>query len=92
MIFRHYLIGLLMFLAWLTPRDSVAEPDKIQDQLQERCGKDAAELFKADNPQPIYNSEDGQTIAGYENHYSPELNQCFILETDTFVGRKNGKR
>jgi len=89
--FSHCSIGLLVFLGWVVPRHGVAEPNKVQYELQERCGKDAADLFKADNPQPIYNSEDGQTVAGYENHYSPELNQCFMLETDTFIGKKNGK-
>ena len=59
-----------------------AEPNKVQYELQERCGKAAAAAFKGDNPDgPISNTKDGQSVASYENDYSATLNKCFIVYT-----------
>lgn len=59
-----------------------AEPDKVQYELQERCGKTAAAAFKDDNPDgQIRNTKDGQFTASYENHYSATFNKCFAVYT-----------
>lgn len=57
-----------------------AEPNKEQYLLQERCGQAAATRFKSDWGNGVINTEYGQDIATYENHYSSTLNKCFYLE------------
>lgn len=49
---------------------------KIDYELQEKCAKDAAAMFKADfADNPLYPGAD------YEDHYSKKLNKCFMLLT-----------
>jgi len=58
--------------------------------LQERCGKQAATTFKSDWGGNISNTDKGQVIANYENHYSERLNKCFYLEiSETFEKGKS---
>ena len=66
-----------------------AEPNKVQYELQERCGMTAALAFKNDHPDgAIINTKDGQTLARYENHYDFRLNKCFSLYTITIMAYK----
>jgi hypothetical protein len=70
-----------------------AEPNKEQYDLQERCGKRAEQMFKSDNPgqsggSVITNTEGGQDITTYQNHYSATLNKCFYLLTSTSINYK----
>src|SRR5262249_356950 len=39
------------------------------------CGKRATEVFEKDFPEKTPN-----VIARFENHYSPRLNKCFMIE------------
>lgn len=55
-------------------------------ELQERCGKRAAELFEKDFPPA---DRKGQEI--FENHYSVRLNKCFMLEDNTLFLSDKGK-
>jgi hypothetical protein len=57
-----------------------AQPNKEQYELQERCGKRAAEVFAKDWPSGVSNTASGQTIGNYENHYNSRLNKCIYLE------------
>jgi hypothetical protein len=57
-----------------------AQPNKEQYELQERCGKRAAEVFAKDWPNAVSNTASGQTIGNYENHYNSRLNKCIYLE------------
>jgi hypothetical protein len=68
------------------PRRAPAAPHQLHDlankvlyELQERCGKRAAEVFEKDFP----DTKTTGAIADYENHYSPRLNKCFIVESST---------
>jgi hypothetical protein len=70
-----------------------AEPSKEQYELQERCGKRAEQVFKSDNPGQsaggvVTNTEDGQDITTYQNHYSATLNKCFYLLIVTGINYK----
>jgi len=56
-----------------------AQPNKKLYELQERCGKRAAEVFALEYSS-VADSKDGQTLFNYENHYSARLNKCFFLE------------
>src|SRR5215475_4186421 len=55
-----------------------AQPNKELYELQERCSKRAAEVFKREYS-PGANSKDGRLFS-YENHYSARANKCFFLE------------
>ena len=59
-------------------------------QLQERCGKHAAEVFEREYG-PVSNTQDGQTLFNYENHYSARLKKCFFLEIAMSYEREEGK-
>jgi len=64
-----------------------AQPDKVLYELQERCGKQAAEVFQKEWGAHVLNNKDGYTLADYENHYSPRLNKCFYLEKSNNVSK-----
>jgi hypothetical protein len=77
--------GLLCFSTYAS-----AQPNKELYELQERCGKQAAEVFKREYTN-VLNTEHGQTLFNYENHYSARLNKCFFLEIAVTYERKGGK-
>ena len=59
---------------------SYAISDKEAYELQERCGKRAADYFKG-YVSGIENTEDVKFRTIYTNHYNRKLNKCFILFT-----------
>jgi len=78
--------GLVWFSTYLS-----AQPNKEVYELQERCGKRAAEVFRREHNPPISKTKDGQTLFNYEGHYSARLNKCFFLEVAVSYERKEGK-
>jgi hypothetical protein len=62
--------GLLCFSTYAS-----AQPNKELYELQERCGKRAAEVFKREYSPPVAKIADGQMTFNYENHYSARLNK-----------------
>src|SRR5262245_37110806 len=76
-------------LVWFST-DASAQQNKEKYELQERCGRHAAEVF-AREYSPVSNSEDGQMLINYENHYSARLNKCFFLEIAMSYEREEGK-
>src|SRR5262245_10551458 len=64
-----------------------AQPNRELYELQERCSKRAAEIFKREY-RPGANSKDGR-LCSYENHYSARANKCFFLEIS--VAYEKGK-
>jgi hypothetical protein len=87
--------AIAMVLALAAVPTTQAEPDKVQYELQERCGKRAAEMFKSDYPTgreagtATVNTEDATDIITYENHYSVALNKCFYLQIRTTNKKKS---
>ena len=88
---------LALFVAALLPFSLLfvsgahAEPNKAQYELQERCGKRAAEVFKNEYT-TVQNTDEGQTLINYRNHYSATFNKCFFLEmSSVFATRANPK-
>lgn len=72
---RRPLIGVVcLFLISATH----AQPNKLLYELQERCGKRAAEVFEKNSA--VLKAPDSHTTADYENHYSARFNKCFYLE------------
>src|SRR6516162_8673032 len=74
------LAGLLSFSTYAS-----AQPNKELYELQERCGKRAAEVFEREYIQ-IPNNK-----LNYENHYNARLNKCFYLEISISYDRQDGK-
>ncbi len=67
-----------------------AAPNKDLYELQERCSKRTAEVFHTDENN-ITNTDKGQSITGYENHFSETFNKCFAREAITNFNRKSSK-
>ncbi len=78
--------GLLCFSTHVS-----AQPNKQLYELQERCGRQAAEVFKRKYSPPVAKIEHGQMMFHYENHYSARLNKCFFLEITNTYERIEGK-
>lgn len=55
-------------------------------ELQERCGRSAAEVFDKDFPK-----EDRKGLETFENNYNVRLNKCFMLQENTIMTRDQGK-
>jgi hypothetical protein len=77
--------GLLCFSSHVA-----AQPNKELNELQERCGKRAAEVFEREYSPRIANTKDVQMRYNYENHYSARLNKCFFLEIAVSYEREDG--
>ena len=69
------IVGILCFNTNLS-----AQPDKQLYELQQRCGRFAKEVFDREYSPPVLDTEHGQTVFNYENHYNARLNKCFFLE------------
>lgn len=75
-------LGLLSF------NQLLAAPSREEYELQERCGRRAAELFKRDWGKEGLQSGQGKeaVTARYRSYYHPQLNRCFVLYTVRTVG------
>jgi hypothetical protein len=71
---------------------TVAQAQTEKYDLQERCGKFAAEVFAKEWGTGFSNSDNGQTITDYRNHYNFRLNKCFYLELSTIEPRSKDER
>ena len=69
------IVGIMCFNTNLS-----AQPDKQLYELQQRCSRLAKEVFDREYSPPVLDTEHGQTVFNYENHYSARLNKCFFLE------------
>jgi len=52
-------------------------------ELNEKCGKHAATLFKKEYGNGFQRSTSGIMFTSYTNHYNVKLNKCFVLMTTT---------
>jgi hypothetical protein len=71
---------------------AVAEPNKELYELQERCGKRAAEFFGREYGNGTTTIADGsRLLANFENHYNGKLNKCFVcLKTTQYLKSEKG--
>lgn len=58
-----------------------AASNKEAYELQERCGKHAAETFKREFGTGEFKDKDGRAVWTYRNHYNAKLNKCFYLKS-----------
>lgn len=64
-----------------------AQPDKALYELQERCGKQAAQTFQKEWGENAGSTKQAHIVASFESHYSPRFNRCFYLEVSTTYPR-----
>jgi hypothetical protein len=70
------LLAIALFLLIAGGQNCLAEPNKLQYEKEERCGSQARGIFEKDwKGNGIVNTEDGQIVATFENHYNPTLNK-----------------
>jgi hypothetical protein len=58
-------------------------------ELQERCGKQAAEYFKQEYGNGTSGTKDWLQTADYSNHYNKINNKCFVLLTISNIPYKD---
>jgi hypothetical protein len=75
-----------VFLAAILPMEAHGQTRKEIYELQERCGKSAADMFEKDFPK-----DERKGLESFENHYNIRLNKCIILEENTLTTRDQGK-
>ncbi len=91
------LIGLLFFmvsayfpLSGLATGQDTKNTVKEDYGLQERCGRQADELFKREYKNSgVINTQYGKAVVAYRNHYNKKLNKCFLLITNRDMPRKD---
>ena len=71
---------------------TVAQAQTEKYDLQERCGKFAAEVFAKEWGTGFSKTDNGHTIADYRKHYNFRLNKCFYLELSTTEPRSGDER
>jgi hypothetical protein len=78
------LAGLLLAM----PVAALAEPNLAVYELQERCGKLAAELFaKEYDHGKVSRVGDKVMHFDYQVHYNARLNKCFFMEMSSSFGK-----
>jgi hypothetical protein len=80
---RRQFLHLAASAAALCATVAQAQTETERHDLQERCGKYAAEVFAKEWGTGVSNTDKGQTIADYRHHYNLRLNKCFYLELGT---------
>jgi hypothetical protein len=77
------LIASLILAGFAMISKSYASVSAIEEyELQEHCGKRAAEIYnKQFGSRGVINTEHGQALVEYTNHYNKKLRKCFVLQT-----------
>lgn len=78
---------LLLIAATFSIGVARAQSDRTLYELQERCGKQAAQTFEKEWGANAVSPKRAHVTANYESHYSPRFNKCFYLEISTTVPR-----
>ena len=84
------LISAVSVAVWATVAQAQTATERYN--LQERCGKFAAEVFAKEWGTGFSNTDNGQAFADYRNHYNFRLNKCFYLELSTVEPRSGDER
>jgi len=84
------LLGAASVAVWVIVAQAQTATERYN--LQDRCGKVAAEVFAKEWGTGFSNTDNGQTIAQYRNHYNFRLNKCFYLELSITEPRSGDER
>src|ERR1035437_5771027 len=76
----------VLMMVLLTSVCAYGQSRKENYDLQERCGRSAAEMFDKDFPK-----DDRKGLEVFENNYNVRLNKCFMLEENTLITRDQNK-
>lgn len=68
-----------------------AQPNKILYELQERCGKQAAQKFQQEYGTGSETVSGTEFIYNYRNHYNASLNKCFYATISNATISAKGK-
>ena len=72
----------LALLSLVLATNALAQSLKEKSELSERCGMLAEWTFRKYCQSGISQTDTGQIISKYENHYNHRLNTCFYLEVN----------
>jgi hypothetical protein len=65
------------------------EPNKVEDELRERCSKRSEEIWREKfGLNKISNKKGEHSISKYKNHYNAALGKCFYLTRSDIIGKK----
>lgn len=79
--FIPVLFGIIVFGV---AANSFAGSKKEDYELEEKCGKIAAEAFKKEYGNGVWTDNEGHhCISNYTNHYNGKLNKCFLVLSST---------
>ena len=71
--------------------NSEAAVDRGEYELQERCGRRAAEMFEKEHGTGFYTTQDGYTRTTYFSNYNSIFNKCYMrIYKDTHGREKPG--
>jgi hypothetical protein len=76
----------VLMMVLVTSVCAYGQSRKENYDLQERCGRSAAEMFDKDFPK-----DDRKGLEVFENNYNVRLNKCFMLEENTLITRDQNK-
>jgi len=85
------ILALLNGFSLLFVQHCYADSNKVEYELQERCGNKADKWFKAEFGNGIKSDKDGLFISNYQNHYNIKLNKCLITLTFTTLPKDKNK-
>jgi hypothetical protein len=78
-MYRKLSAAILLVTTSFTAYQSLARTRKESHELNESCGKRAAEKFKQEYGTGFSSDSETRNIYSYRNHYSPRLNKCWYL-------------
>src|ERR1700676_2225866 len=86
-------LALLSLVMMTSAISNVAQADSEKSvyELQERCGRRAAEWFKKEYGDGISNTKDAQVFSNFRNHYNPLMHKCFLLLISNSISHRKDK-
>lgn len=80
-------IILIICVLFLLPFNVYSSSIKEDYDLSERCGKRSEEYFRKEYGNGIVNTDDGQQLSNYQNHYNKKMNKCFFSVISTYISK-----
>jgi len=80
--------ALLLFFMATPSNSSSAAANKVQHDLQERCGKRAREQFQKDFGDGRQITKYGEIDTTFQSNYNEILNECFMSYTTVYANTK----
>lgn len=78
----------LCLFAGMGVSHTVAAVDKAQYEMQERCGRRAAEMFEKEYGTGFETTDSGYIRTTYSNNYNSVFNKCYMRIQNTTHGKE----